>query len=345
MTAMSHGQLRLLALLGCVVPQCIFGGYAVLLQVYVVGSTDPLVFTFFRDLLACPMLFAFAAMTEGVRLPIAADLRLFLVLGLAMAGNHSFNILGNALAGPAVAAILQPSIPVLTAALAIPIAGESPPALDRLAGWLKLTGMLSAVGGVVSMALPGLLDHSRPAAETWRATLGIIFLLCNCASMAVYIVMQKRWIFLPRGRFTEWRDHGASVTAWTYVASTAVVLVAVAVEAATAGPAILRVDRQALVPMVYAAGLNSALAYGLLTFSNKVLGPSVVTAFWPLMVPVCLLLTHIFLPTAAALTAWQWTGSALIIAGLFSIVYAIHTEPAAADEPPSSDVNADHAKV
>eukprot|EP00668_Euglena_longa_P005765 GGOE01006804.1.p1 GENE.GGOE01006804.1~~GGOE01006804.1.p1 ORF type:complete len:353 (-),score=59.56 GGOE01006804.1:281-1315(-) len=339
MAALSHGQLRLLAIVGCIVPQCIFGGYAVMLQVYVVRSMDPLVFTLFRDLLACPILFAVAAITEGVRWATVADIRLFLVLGMSMAGNHSFNIVGNALAGSAVAAILQPSIPVMTAALAIPVAGESPPALARLSGWLKLMGMLSAVAGVVSMALPGLLDRSRPVTETWPATVGVLFLLCNCASMAIYIVMQKRWIFLPRGRFSEWKEGGASVTAWTYVSSTAVVLVAVLAKATVAGTSILYVDRQALIPMCYAAVLNSALAYCVLTFSNKVLCPSVVTAFWPLQVPICLLLTHIFLPSAAALTTCQSAGSVLIIAGLLSVVYAIHTEPI--DEPPSSDLDAE----
>eukprot|EP00668_Euglena_longa_P005763 GGOE01006802.1.p1 GENE.GGOE01006802.1~~GGOE01006802.1.p1 ORF type:complete len:329 (-),score=53.02 GGOE01006802.1:281-1267(-) len=297
------------------------------------------VFTLFRDLLACPILFAVAAITEGVRWATVADIRLFLVLGMSMAGNHSFNIVGNALAGSAVAAILQPSIPVMTAALAIPVAGESPPALARLSGWLKLMGMLSAVAGVVSMALPGLLDRSRPVTETWPATVGVLFLLCNCASMAIYIVMQKRWIFLPRGRFSEWKEGGASVTAWTYVSSTAVVLVAVLAKATVAGTSILYVDRQALIPMCYAAVLNSALAYCVLTFSNKVLCPSVVTAFWPLQVPICLLLTHIFLPSAAALTTCQSAGSVLIIAGLLSVVYAIHTEPI--DEPPSSDLDAE----
>eukprot|EP00668_Euglena_longa_P005764 GGOE01006803.1.p1 GENE.GGOE01006803.1~~GGOE01006803.1.p1 ORF type:complete len:446 (-),score=63.99 GGOE01006803.1:151-1464(-) len=291
MAALSHGQLRLLAIVGCIVPQCIFGGYAVMLQVYVVRSMDPLVFTLFRDLLACPILFAVAAITEGVRWATVADIRLFLVLGMSMAGNHSFNIVGNALAGSAVAAILQPSIPVMTAALAIPVAGESPPALARLSGWLKLMGMLSAVAGVVSMALPGLLDRSRPVTETWPATVG-----------KGLWAMQKRWIFLPRGRFSEWKEGGASVTAWTYVSSTAVVLVAVLAKATVAGTSILYVDRQALIPMCYAAVLNSALAYCVLTFSNKVLCPSVVTAFWPLQVPICLLLTHIFLPSAAALT-------------------------------------------
>eukprot|EP00668_Euglena_longa_P005766 GGOE01006805.1.p1 GENE.GGOE01006805.1~~GGOE01006805.1.p1 ORF type:complete len:342 (-),score=58.96 GGOE01006805.1:281-1282(-) len=328
MAALSHGQLRLLAIVGCIVPQCIFGGYAVMLQVYVVRSMDPLVFTLFRDLLACPILFAVAAITEGVRWATVADIRLFLVLGMSMAGNHSFNIVGNALAGSAVAAILQPSIPVMTAALAIPVAGESPPALARLSGWLKLMGMLSAVAGVVSMALPGLLDRSRPVTETWPATVG-----------KGLWAMQKRWIFLPRGRFSEWKEGGASVTAWTYVSSTAVVLVAVLAKATVAGTSILYVDRQALIPMCYAAVLNSALAYCVLTFSNKVLCPSVVTAFWPLQVPICLLLTHIFLPSAAALTTCQSAGSVLIIAGLLSVVYAIHTEPI--DEPPSSDLDAE----
>jgi hypothetical protein len=44
--------------------------------------------------------------------------------------------------------------------------------------------------------------------------IGIICLIVNCSSMAIYILLQKRFIFNGTGNLAKWAQHPIHITAW-----------------------------------------------------------------------------------------------------------------------------------
>ncbi len=85
------------------------------------------------------------------------------------------------------------------------------------------------------------------------------------------------------------------------------------------------VDYQSLlIPLSYAAFVSSAMAYGFVSYANKHLPSTVVTAFWPMQVPVAISLT--WLATGKSITGGQGLGGLLIIAALFMVCWADNTE-------------------
>eukprot|EP01047_Picozoa_sp_COSAG01_P039922 COSAG01_NODE_3326_length_6222_cov_19.423834_4_plen_335_part_00 len=178
-----------------------------------------------------------------------------------------------------------------------------------------------------------------------KAFLGNIFLLINCCCMALYINIQKVFIFQapdddPMAIYKKFPTH---VTAWSYMFGaiwmiiTAVLGYAASIEFLGFGKHKLTdsfaVPSVTLIPLVYAVLISSALCYGLITFANKHLSASFVTVFWPLQVPVAVLLAScpvgIFYtedsgkyPTCENITSGEGVGALLIVLGLFSCTLA-----------------------
>lgn len=159
---------------------------------------------------------------------------------------------------------------------------------------------LACVGGKAGGAGNKVLHFKAPAAAKKMAT-GNIFLLLNCLCMAAYINIQKIFIFQAKDKtMVEYKKYPTHVTAWSYMfGALAMIITAIIGFAANAdllgfGKGDLTdhfsVPEEALIPLVYAVLISSALCYGLITFANKHLSASMVTVFWPLQVPVAVLL-------------------------------------------------------
>lgn len=78
---------------------------------------------------------------------------------------------------------------------------------------------------------------------------------------------------------------------------------------------------QTAIPLVYAIFVSSALCYGLITFANKHISGTVVTAFWPLQVPVAVILSHFVFP-GEDLHGQEYAGGAIMIVALLLVCYA-----------------------
>ena len=230
-------------LLCCV--QIGFGGYSVILAVYGKGHIDPVVFSLFRDSCAFPILLTAAAIVEGIRVPKCKDLPLYLGMGLVgIFGNQVLFILGLYNAGADIASIFQPSVPVLTCLFALLTRQEPLPLLcgkgyckrhdgkvdgrTAITGWLKIGGiLLVCVGGCIMV----LSAPSKNASRAKAVLLGELMLLGNCSCMAVYVLIQKRWIFNDESP-QSWREKPINVTAWSYMFGALFMAVASAVVAA-----------------------------------------------------------------------------------------------------------------
>ena len=187
------------------------------------AHANAVVFSFFRDGCCFPVLLLAAALLEGgCKFPKSGkELAVFCALGVTgMWGNQLFYILGLYYTSATIASCWQPAIPVFAAFFAIILRVEPFPPLAKCRGWLKLLGILLAAGGALVLTLGKPDNGHSTAAETKKATLGNIFLLANCSCMALYINIQKIFIFRndkePGAVGTIWVKHPVHITAWAY---------------------------------------------------------------------------------------------------------------------------------
>jgi|EP01043_Picozoa_sp_COSAG02_P063488 drug/metabolite transporter (DMT)-like permease len=186
------------------------------------AKANAVVFSFFRDGCCFPVLLIAAALLEGgCKFPKSAkELGVFCMLGVTgMWGNQLFYILGLYYTSATVASCWQPAIPVFAAFFAIILRVEPFPPLAKFRGWLKLLGILCAAGGALVLTL-GKPDHKASSAEAKKASIGNIFLLLNCSCMALYINIQKVFIFRndkePGAVGSIWVKNPVHITAWSY---------------------------------------------------------------------------------------------------------------------------------
>jgi drug/metabolite transporter (DMT)-like permease len=251
-----------------------------------------------------------------------------------MFGNQFFYMMGVYYVGADIAAVFQPVTAVWTTVLAIVTRIEKPPSLKSFYGWAKILGIIFGVGGAITM-LTDTLTHPEDSSSSFtsikshrssfKSIIGIVFLFTDTICISIYLLIQKRYIFDQRD--LRWSQYPVSVTAWSYLFS--VICMAIASfyyvgkcphVGACKGNDPWHVGVEASIPMVYAIFISSALGYMLLSWGNMHMSPSVIAAFWPVQIPVTIVLSYFML--GERLTFLDYIGGALIIAGLSLVVYS-----------------------
>jgi len=170
---------------------------------------SPLVYAFFREVTAGPLLYAIAWISTGVAYPARQDIWRVFALGACMFLSQLFYIVGIELSGVTVATCFQPAIPVFTVLLGILLQMET-------ASPQKLVGVILAVSGAVCMVLGGVagpaggqnMTEAAAAAAGTRLTIGNTCLLVNTLAMASYYILGKKMLA---------KYSPAQVSAWAYL--------------------------------------------------------------------------------------------------------------------------------
>ncbi|KDD72087.1 hypothetical protein H632_c3887p0, partial [Helicosporidium sp. ATCC 50920] len=144
----------------------------------------PIVFAFFREAGAAPLLLSLSWWLTRVAHPARRDVLAVVALGFCMFASQLFFIIGIELSGVLVATCIQPAIPVFTVMLGIALGSES--AEPR-----KLLGIALAVAGALAMVAGGLASssghghgHAHVPARTAGAALNATALAGNATLAA-----------------------------------------------------------------------------------------------------------------------------------------------------------------
>eukprot|EP00118_Oscarella_pearsei_P020650 m.225208 g.225208 ORF g.225208 m.225208 type:complete len:357 (+) comp40011_c1_seq4:39-1109(+) len=302
-----------------------FGGYGVIVKKFAEqNKANPLIFCFIRDGCCFPVLMLCALVAERkLFIPRGKKIVVFFFLGtLGMFGNQFFYIMGVYYAGADIASIFQPVIPVWTALFAIVFRIEKP-MLRTLYGIGKLLGIVVGAAGACVMLLKNFIGHHDE--NNHKLVGGILFLTGNTICMAIFVLVQKKYVF--EDKQSHWSRMPVSVTAWCYFFGTvdiglASLFYVIKCNVSTCSSNPWHIPKEESIPIVYAIFIASALCYLLITWANMHISSTVVTAFWPLQVPVAVVLAYFLL--GETLGTLDYVGGALIIVGLFLVVVSNH---------------------
>jgi len=256
-------------------------------------GADPLVFSVYRDLAAAPILHLIALGMEGQKMPAKEDAPRIILQGfLGVFCNQVLFLVGVQMTDATVASIVNLTLPVFAALLAIGLGMES-------FQWATAGGLLLAVSGAIFMQALG-------AKQPVRFSTGVLVIAAGALASALYFIIQK-------GSLAKYPP--ITMTAWEYWIGFGFMGLSAAIFVEHGDRWML--SPNAMFALVFSVIFNSVIKYALNTICNKHVSVIILTV-WATLVPVLTaVLSAIFL--GMPLLELRYLGALPITLGTFLV--------------------------
>ncbi|CAB9508322.1 membrane [Seminavis robusta] len=246
----------------------IFGLGSIVGALGISNDTNPLAFTFVREICSGGILWCLSALFSNSNqksLPELSNWPRFWKLGFLLFLNQAGYILGIVLAGPVAGSIWQPSAPIITVVISM-IGGLEP--------WnaRRVVGVMVAFGGCAAMVVFNNQGDDAPHGRNLNVWIGNGMLLMDCIAAAFYILSSKPVLV---------NYSALTVTAWSYILASLFMFGAILFAASV--PAIgaficpscrqqescLPTTTMPLSALIYYILLQSVAAWGMIIWANQ----------------------------------------------------------------------------
>ena len=314
----------------------IYSGYNVLLAASL-KHVSPVTFSLCRELVAIPLLYAWASRAEApVRFPATPrEWRYMASFGVVLGLFQLCFAVGVAWTSPTAAALFQ-CVEPSTAAVIGAAVGLEPCTLAKL-GSAVLAG-----GGVALLQLGGGGGGAAAAGPRWRAGLGSCLLFCQGVGIATYCLLQKQLVRGDDGAASDDDDEGetggdallgaraaarepwgpVTLTAHACVGSCVVMACAAVVDGAagleapaplSAGAAARVARPTSLAALAYAAVLSSVVGYSLRAWANRHVDAATLVLYNAVQPPLTALIALALAPGSSTYGAREGGATALVV--------------------------------
>ena len=186
--------------------------------------------------------------------------------------------------------MFEPTAPVSAILFDVLLKLENIPSIKALDGILKTTGIILGILGTV-IAVLRKLEFKYPK-KLMEIIIGY-FLVISCPSVRALEVATTKEYVLTQDK-NRWKTYPFFLTAWVRLFA-AVSSAVLSVFYVNQPQRFFSIKGRAFIPLIYMMLLNNIVAFTLKNWCTLYLSASTVTAFWPLQVAFCVLLSYIFI--------------------------------------------------
>ena len=213
--------------------------------------------------------------------------------------------------------LFEATAPVWGIAFAVLLKIENIPNIKALDGILKLLGIILGILGTIIAVLGKLKFKHRLPRKPLAEIVGYSFVISSPIVLALKTGIIKKYLFTPED--SRWKLYPIFVTAWILLFSAAGSLL-LSLFYVNHSETFLSIKGSAIIPLIYFLLLNNGVALTLVNWCAIHLSASTVTAFRPLQVAFCVLLSYVFI--GEILTDLQIIGSLTICIALFVTIFS-----------------------
>ena len=218
------------------------------------------------------------------------ELLIFAILSILGMITNIDHVFGVYFLSADISRLLNQQTPVWAVLFTVLLKLENIPGFKALDGILKTTGIILGILGTIITVIGRLKFKYKLSKRLLVEIVGYICVISSPAVLALQRAIIKKYLY-TQGE-NRWKSCSVFTTAWIILFSAAGSLVPLLFYV-THPQTFLRIKGPAIIPLIYLLLLNNVVTRVVINWCTTHLSATVVTAFWPLQIVFCVVISYI----------------------------------------------------